>query len=75
MMDKRIMQFTISRPDGDELEEASDLKVEKGMEGVSAEGEGDQCTRSDERNSLNTEKEAHFTRVNKMDRIASRFIF
>ena len=75
MMDKRIMQFTISRPDGDELEEASDLKVEKGMEGVTAESEGDQCTQSDERNSLNTEKEAHFTRINKMDRIASRFIF
>ena len=72
-MDKRIMQFTISRPDGDELEEASDLKVEKGMEGVSA--EGDQCTQSDESNDLSTEKEAHFTRVNKMDRIASRFIF
>ena len=69
MMDKRIMQFTISRPDGDELEEASDLKVEKRMEEVSAEVKGDQ------RNSLNTEKEAHFTRVNKMDRIASRFIF
>ena len=75
MMDKRIMQFPISRPDGDELEEASDLKVEKGMEGVSAEGEGDQCTQSDESNSLKTKKEAHFTRVNKMDRIASRFIF
>ena len=69
------MQLTISRPDGDELEEASDLKLEKGMEGVSAESEGDQCTQSDESNSLNTEKEAHFTRVNKMDRIASRFIF
>ena len=71
------MQFTISRPDGDELEEASDLKVkvEKGMEGVSAESEGDQCTQSDERNSLNTETEPHFTRINKMDRIASRFIF
>ena len=76
MMDKRIMQFTISRPDGDELEEASVLK-EKGMEGVSAESEGDrdQCTQSDERNSLNTETEPHFTRINKMDRIASRFIF
>ena len=69
------MQFTISRPDGDELEEASDLKVEKGMEGVSAESEGGQCTQSDERNSLNTETEPHFTRINKMDRIASRFIF
>ena len=69
------MQFTISRPDGDELEEASDLKLEKGMEGVSAESESDQCTQSDESNDLSTEKEAHFTRVNKMDRIASRFIF
>ena len=69
------MQFTISRPDGDELEEASDLKLERGMEGVSAEGKGGQCTRSDERNSLNTETEPHFTRINKMDRIASRFIF
>ena len=69
------MQFTISRPDGDELEEASDLKVEKGMEGVTAESEGDQCTQSDESNGLNTETEPHFTRINKMDRIASRFIF
>ena len=74
MMDNRIMQFTISRPDGDELEEASVLK-EKGMEGVSAEVKGDQCTQSDESNSLNTETEPHFTRINKMDRIASRFIF
>ena len=75
IIDKWIIQLTFFRPDGDELEEARDLKLEIGMEGVSAESENDKCTQSDNSKSSNIETEPHFTRVNKMDRIASRFIF